>query len=105
MIKVYLSKDKVKISGHSDYAQKGYDIVCSSASSIFITTVNAILKFDDESISYKNYVDKKNDDNDYSLLEIKKHSEIVDTLILNMIELFDELEIQYPKEINIIKEM
>ena len=45
MIKVYLSKDKVKISGHSDYAQKGYDIVCSSASSIFITTVNAIIKF------------------------------------------------------------
>ena len=105
MIKVYLSKDKIKIEGHSDYAPIGKDIVCSSASSIFITTVNALYKIDKDSINYKNYVDKKNDNNDYSLLEIKKHSEVIDILIDNMIELFDDLSKQYPKDIILIKEM
>ena len=105
MIKVLKKKDKIEIVGHSNYDLLGKDIVCSAVSSIVTTTINGIISIDKDSVSYKKYVDKKNDDNDYSLLEIIKHNEIVDKLILNMIELFDELKIQYPKEINIIKEM
>ena len=40
----YKSKDNhinyVKITGHSGYADDGFDIVCASVSSIAITTIN-----------------------------------------------------------------
>ena len=42
MIKVYNYKDKITISGHARYNEKGQDIVCSSVSSIVMTTINAI---------------------------------------------------------------
>lgn len=101
MIKVYVSKDEVKICGHSDYEEIGKDIVCSAASSIFITTVNAILKFDNNSISYEHNEDIKNDSNDFSLIKIRKHDEITEKLVNNMVDLLKELSRKYPKDINV----
>ena len=54
MIKVSIeSKDKkhidlIKILGHAMYDEYGKDIVCSSVSSIVITTVNGIYEIDKE---------------------------------------------------------
>ena len=44
---------KISILGHADYDSYGKDIVCSSVSSITITTINAILMFDENYISYR----------------------------------------------------
>ena len=99
MIKIsYKEQDNhinyVKISGHANYADEGFDIVCASVSSIAITTLNAIIRIDEESIYYS--------END-GLLEIGivKENEIVDLLIINMISMFEELEEQYKDYIKI----
>ena len=53
MIKVEIENNKIEIKGHSNYDDYGKDIVCASVSSIVITTINAIIEFDPESIYYK----------------------------------------------------
>jgi len=93
MIKIEINKDKITIKGHADYKESGKDIVCASVSSIVITSINGILRIDSESIDYN--------ENDGIYIEIKKHSEVIDKLITNMIELLSDLEEQYPKYVNI----
>lgn len=94
MIKIDIKKDEITIKGHSDYSIEGSDIVCASVSSICITTVNALLSIDEDCITYTT--------NDGFLnIKIKKHDEIIDKLINNMINLLTELETQYEKYIKI----
>ncbi len=94
MIKVLKEKEKIVISGHSDYEIIGKDIVCSAVSSIMITTVNAINMFDSMAISYKRY-------SDTSEIIILKNDDITLKLIDNMMELLKELSEKYPKNINV----
>jgi uncharacterized protein len=101
MIKININKkdnliDNISIKGHALYDESGKDIVCSSVSSIVITTVNAIIRFQKEAIKY----DEKDG---YLKIEILNHSDIVDLLIDNMIDLLYELEDQYKKYIKINK--
>ncbi|MDD5980202.1 MAG: ribosomal-processing cysteine protease Prp [bacterium] len=100
MIKVNLEKEnndfkKITIKGHAKYDDFGKDIVCSAASSIVITTVNAILMFD------KNAIEHSYNDDTLSI-EIKKNDKITSNLINNMINLLKELESNYPKNIKIL---
>lgn len=88
MIKISLLKDQIIIKGHANYAEYGNDIVCASVSSIAITTINAILRFDSNNISY---IEKDG----YLEINIINHTKEVDILLTNMIELFKELEKQY----------
>lgn len=88
--------DYIDITGHADFDDFGKDIVCASVSSIVITSVNAIIRLDSESINYKN------DNGIY--ISILNHNKVVDTLIDNMVSLLYELEKQYRKNI-IIKEV
>ena len=94
MIKIKFDKDKISIKGHSGYDVIGKDIVCASVSSIVITSINAIIRIDEKAISYKQ-------DEGFIEINILKHSEIVDLLILNMKELLKELQIPYDKYIKI----
>ena len=94
MIKIKFDKDKISIKGHSGYHVIGKDIVCASVSSIVITSINAIIRIDEKAISYKQ-------DEGFIEINILKHSEIVDLLILNMKELLKELQIQYDEYIKI----
>lgn len=94
MIKIKFDKDKISIKGHSGYDVIGKDIVCAGVSSIVITSINAIIRIDEKAISYKQ-------DEGFIEINILKHSEIVDLLILNMKELLKELQIQYDKYIKI----
>ena len=98
MIKVEIKKNQILIKGHADYAEFGKDIVCAAVTSIVTTTVNAIIRLDSNSISFKN---------ESGLIEItiKKHSDLVDTLILNMTELLKDLEKKYKKNIKINEEV
>lgn len=102
MIKVLISaKDnnikQINIKGHADYDDYGKDIVCSSVSSITITTVNAILMFDKNYISY-------NEKKDNFEIIINENNDITNKLIQNMINLLTELSQDYPKNIKIEEE-
>lgn len=85
---------KVEITGHANYDIKGKDIVCSSASSIVITTVNGILSINNNYLKYEN-------NNDLLTIEINSYNEIVNILINNMINLLKELETSYPNNLKI----
>ena len=98
MIKVVIKEtdkiNSIEISGHSGYKEAGADIVCASVSSICITTVNGILNIDNSALEYK-------DSDGYLNINIIKHSDIVDKLIINMINLLEELKEQYKNYIEI----
>ena len=99
MIRVLVEKKKesfaeICVQGHAMYDDYGKDIVCAGASTIFITTVNAILRFNDKAI----VVEQKKD---LVCLKVLQTSEIIKTLLDNMIDLFSELSLKYPKNITI----
>ena len=101
MIKVSIeSKDNkhidlVKIHGHAMYDDFGKDIVCSSVSSIIITTVNGIYEIDN---TYLNVEEIK----DGMIITILKEDQICDKLVKNMLTLLSELEDSYPENIKVI---
>lgn len=98
MIRVSIeSKDKkhvdlVKILGHAMYDEYGKDIVCSSVSSIVITTVNGIYEIDKEYLSVEEIKDGM-------IITILKKDSICDKLIKNMLTLLSELSDSYPENI------
>ncbi len=98
MIKVDIRKNHIEISGHAMFADYGKDIVCASVSSIVITSINGILRLDEEAISY-------NISNDKLSIDILKEDKQTKALILNMISLLKDLEKQYEKNIKINEEV
>jgi len=98
MIRVNIKKDQITIKGHADYEEFGKDIVCASVTSIATTTINAIIRLDKEAIDFKStsgLID----------IMIKKHDNLVDTLLFNMTELLKELEKDYKEYIKINEEV
>ena len=98
MIKIRINKDQIIIEGHSNYSEYGTDIVCASVSSISITTINALLRLDNECIKYE-------EKDGFIKIDILKHNNYVDILIENMIDLLKELEKQYKKNIKVNEEV
>ena len=101
MIKVSINKEhnivnNITIKGHANFDDYGKDIVCASVSSIVITSINAILRIDEESI---NYQEKEG----LVIIDIKKHTKVIYILIDNMIDLLNQLENKYNKNIKINK--
>ena len=98
MIKVEIKEtdviNEIIIKGHAGYEEYGKDIVCASVSSIAITTVNAIIRIDEDAIKYE-------EREGYLYININKHNEIIDKLIDNMINLLKELKEKYDKHIEI----
>ena len=95
MIKISRNNDEIKIIGHSGYSVEGSDIVCASVSSIAITSINGILKYDKKALKYKQ-------EDGYLEIILLKHDNIIDMLIDNMFELLNDLESQYKNYIKII---
>ena len=98
MIKVDITKkdnkiEKIIMSGHANYDHYGKDIVCAAASSIVITSVNAVLKINEKAITVS-------DDDDLKII-INTHDSVTDKIIDNMIDLLIELQEQYSKNIKI----
>ena len=101
MIKVRIIKkdnviESIHCNGHAGYANYGKDIVCASFSTMIITTINAILEFDKEAISYT-------DTNDLEIINIKKDN-ITNGLLNNLVQMMKELKENYDKNINIKEE-
>lgn len=97
MIKVHINKNKIIITGHAGYDDYGRDIVCASASAIVVTSINACLKVEKDSLTYKEEKDK---------LSINITSDNKDVLLIieNMIKMLKELAVTYKKNIKIIEE-
>ena len=101
MIKVKLIKDsnkikEITIKGHALYDDFGKDIVCAAVSSTVITSINASLLIDEDSLSY-------NEDNGLDI-KILSFDNITTKLIDNMINNLKQLEKAYPKNIQIKEE-
>ena len=102
MIKVIVKKElkhlrKVEVSGHANYEEYGKDIVCASASSIVITSLNAILSIDENAldvISKKGYISANLKSKDKDILKV----------FANMINMLQELSSNYPKNITVRNE-
>ena len=77
------------------YDDYGKDIVCAGVSTILTTTVNAILKFNDQAIELSQEKD--------IVLTVLIEDEVTSKLLENMVELLYELEESYPKNITIRK--
>ena len=97
MIKVVYNKDfkNLKIAGHAGYADKGKDIVCASASSIILSSLNLAIEFNKD-VKYTDDLNK---------IEIinNTNDENVTKVFSNMILSLEELERQYPDNIKISK--
>lgn len=98
MIKVKIKNNHIEIKGHANYDEEGKDIVCASVSTIVITTINAMLRFDKESIKYEQK-------DGYISLDLLKSTKEIDILKQNMIELLKELEQDYKSNIKINEEV
>ena len=94
MIKVLVSKDKIEVTGHSEYDDIGKDIVCSAVSSIVTTTINGIISIDSDAIYYEY-------NRDIMEIVIKKRDEVTIKLIDNMSDLLKSLSNDYPKNIKV----
>ena len=99
MIKVKVEKEnsiykKISILGHAMYDEYGKDIVCSAARSIATTTINGILTLDEGSLSYQ--VNKEG-----LIIENISDNEITQKLLGNMVNLLEQLEEQYPTNIEV----
>ena len=99
MIKVKVLKEndfykEISITGHANYGTYGKDIVCSSVSSIVITTVNAIISLDKDAINY--------DDNTGVKIKVLKEDEVTNKLLENMLNLLHELQKDYEKTIKFL---
>ncbi len=83
---------KIDILGHALYDDYGKDIVCSAVSSITITSVNAIVRFNEKAIEHNVLEDGMH-------LIINSNDDITNTLLDNMLSLLKELARDYPKNI------
>ena len=84
-----------KITGHADFAEYGYDIVCSGITTAVFTSLGLIKKYLNE-----NAYDYKELDGTISL-NFKETNQIVTDIIENLIEVLKNIERQYPKNLKI----
>jgi len=99
MIKISITRENevitnIKINGHAGYDDYGKDIVCASVSSMVITTINGLLRLDNNSLKYE-------EKDGYINIDVLKHNETIDILILNLVSLLEELQNQYKDNIMI----
>ena len=97
MIKINIKNNIITMTGHADYADYGKDIVCASASSIVTTSINLCLRFNKESLKYKEEKDKLT-------IEVLSSDDNITLTIENMLMMLEELASTYKKNIKIIKE-
>ena len=84
-----------KIIGHADYAEYGYDIVCSGITTAVFTSLGLIKRYLNENeYDYKEL-------NGTIALSFKSTNQIVNDIIENLIEVLKNIERQYPKNLKI----
>ena len=84
----------INISGHAMYDEYGKDIVCAAVSSTALNTLNIIMLIDSSVID----VEKRSG---YINIIVNKYNELVDKILLNLIDEFNELVVSYKKYIKV----
>lgn len=84
-----------KIIGHADYAEYGYDIVCSGITTAVFTSLGLIRRYLNE-----NEFDYQELDGTI-YLKLLNTNQIVNDIIENLIEVLKNIERQYPKNLKI----
>lgn len=84
-----------KIIGHADYAEYGYDIVCSGITTAVFTSLGLIRRYLNE-----NEFDYQELDGTI-YLKLLNTNQIVNNIIENLIEVLKNIERQYPKNLKI----
>lgn len=82
---------EVEIKGHADYDKSGKDIVCSAVSTLIISTLNAIERFEE-----KEHILEELDEG-YAKIKVLKHTKIIDGLLENLVYSLDDISQQFPK--------
>ena len=100
MIKVKVIKEneflkEITLKGHANYDDYGKDIVCASVSSMVNTTVNGILSIDKDAIDVT-------ENDGFTKIKVIKNTLVSDKLLNNVINLLEELEKEYPENIQIL---
>ncbi len=102
MIKINIKRSNKKvyelvIKGHANYDDMGKDIVCAAVSTMAETTVNNIIVLD-ESIDYE-------ENSGYLKIRVLKDTEVNEKLLNNLVEMLEDLQKEYPKNIEIRNEV
>ncbi|MDD4706463.1 MAG: ribosomal-processing cysteine protease Prp [Bacilli bacterium] len=97
MIKIKVIQNTIIISGHANFANYGKDIVCASVSAIVTTSINDMYVVNKDSFIYT-------DDGNELIIKIIKEDSLILKLFNNLIELLNNLEKDYPKNIKIESE-
>lgn len=102
MIKINIKRSNKKvyelvIKGHANYDDMGKDIVCAAVSTMAETTVNNIIILD-ESIDYE-------ENSGYLKIRVLKDTEVNEKLLNNLVEMLEDLQKEYPKNIEIRNEV
>lgn len=93
----YKEKEAViEVSGHSGYANHGYDIVCASISTACIITANLIDKLD---LRY-NILDLVCEEG-YFRLQVNTTDNTTARIFDNLVETLESIKEQYPKYLKI----
>lgn len=87
--------NNIIVSGHAFFADYGQDIVCASVSTLVTATINHILSVED---SIEAIVDEEAAKIQIIVLEV---TEINQALLRSMINMLQELNKDYPSNINI----
>ena len=94
MIKVEVTKKDISITGHAMYDDYGKDIVCAAVSSIVMTSVEGIASIKEDAIDVKEQKEKLT-------ITINSQDDVTTKLINTMLNLLNELQKKYPKNIKI----
>lgn len=86
---------RLEIKGHSGYQKKGSDIVCSGISTAVFTSLNLIDKLT------KNYQLDQNEEDGYISFKLNEHSEIIELIITNLIEMLKQIEANYQNHLQV----
>lgn len=79
MIRITKKNDQITFTGHT------IPDICAAVSSVMYTTANALLKYKNDCINYT-------DDEDTVTITINYHDEIIDMLIDNMFDMFNDIK-------------
>lgn len=94
MIKIIKKDNLISIGGHAEYDDIGKDIVCSAVSTLTLSNIELLKKFDLLKESYyengKLYIEYIEND-------------ISNKIIDNTLEMLEQLNIQYPKNVDKIE--
>ena len=84
-----------KVSGHANYAEEGFDIICSAVSVLTVNTVNSIEKFTDDDFDASmddGYINFQFND------EISSESKLlIDSMILGLSDIVENYGKKYMK--------